>query len=117
MRYEKDMQYYIRFGHIPKDKISRYHKGDAIIKEEKGVSVWDCAFVNDVPFPLLPPNASETAMADYFYMLMGNKPVYLVTGTELSERGSVNEPLLGADIEIIQEYTEDYEYLKRIHTR
>ena len=111
------MKQYLRFGNIPKDKISKYHKGDVIVKDEKGVSVWECAWVNDVPFPLLPPNATETAMADYFYMLLGDKPVYLVTGTELAERGSVNEPLLDKDITIIREYTEDYEYLKRIHTR
>lgn len=108
---------YIRFGDIPKDKISRIHRGDAILGEEKGVSVWDCAFVNDVPFPLLPDNASEDCMADYFYHLLGNKTVYLVEGTELQERGSSNEPLLGKDIKIIREYTEDYKYLKQILTR
>lgn len=111
------IKYYLRFGHIPEDKKSKKYRGDAIIKEEKGVSVWNCAFVNDVPFPLLPQNASESAMADYFYMLMGNKPVYLVTGTELPECGSANEPLLDVDIKIIKEYTKDYEYLKRIHTK
>ena len=63
---------YLRFGDIPKDKISRMHRSDAVFGEEKGVSVWDCAFVNDVPFPLLPDNASEDCMADYFYMLFGN---------------------------------------------
>lgn len=108
---------YLRFGDIPKDKISRIHRSDAILGEEKGVSVWDCAFVNDVPFPLLPDNASEDCMADYFYHLFGNKPVYLVEGTELKERGSANEPLLGKDIKIVSEYTEVYKYLKRIHTR
>ena len=108
---------YIRFGDIPKDKISRIHRSDAILGEEKGVSVWDCAFVNDVPFPLLPDNASEDCMADYFYHLFGNKPVYLVEGTELKERGSANEPLLGKDIKVISEYTDVYKYLKRIHTR
>ena len=87
-----------------------------IIKTEKGVSVWNCVFVNDVPFPLLPDNTNEDGMADYFYMLFGNKPVYLVTGTELKENGSVNEPLLGDDIKIIHDYTKDYAYLKRIHT-
>jgi len=108
---------YIRFGDIPKDKISRIHRSDAILGEEKGVSVWNCAFVNDVPFPLLPDNASEDCMADYFYHLLGNKPVYLVEGTELQERGSVNEPLLGEDIKVVSEYTDAYKYLKRIHTR
>ena len=66
---------------------------------------------------MLPDNASESAMADYFYSLLGNKPVYLVTGTELKERGSANEPLLGKDIKIIKDYTADYEYLKNILRR
>ena len=108
---------YLRFGDIPKNKISRIHRSDTILGEEKGVSVWDCAFVNGVPFPLLPENASEDAMADYFYMLFGNKPVYLVEGSELEEKGSAGEPLIGKDIKIISEYTDAYEYLKRIHTR
>ena len=111
------MKSYLRFGHIPKDKISRVHRSDVVIRNEAGVSVWNCAFVNDVPFPLLPDKASEAVMADYFYFLLGNKPVYLVTGTELKERGSANEPLLGNDIEIIKEYTDDYEYLKSILRR
>ena len=111
------MKQYLRFGHIPKDKKSKAHKSDVVIREEKGVSVWDCAFVNDVPFPLLPINASESAMADYFYCLLGNKPVYLVEGTELAEKGSAGEPLLDTDISIIQEYTIDYNYLKRILRR
>ena len=108
---------YLRFGDIPKDKISRIHRSDAILGEEKGVSVWDCAFVNDVPFPLLPDNASESGMADYFYMLFGNKPVYLVEGSELEEKGSAGEPLLGKDIRVVCEYTDDYEYLKKILRR
>lgn len=111
------MTRYLRFGDIPKDKISKVHRSDAVIRNEAGVSVWNCAFVNDVPFPLLPDDASESAMADYFYFLLGNKPVYLVTGTELKERGSANEPLLGNDIEIVKEYTDDYEYLKNILRR
>ena len=111
------MKSYLRFGNIPEDKVSKVHRSDAIIRNEAGVSVWNCAFVNDVPFPLLPDNANESAMADYFYFLLGNKPVYLVTGTELKERGSANEPLLADDIEIIKEYTDDYEYLKGILRR
>ena len=111
------MKSYLRFGNIPEDKISKVHRSDAVIRNEAGVSVWNCAFVNDVPFPLLPDHASESAMADYFYFLFGNKPVYLVTGTELKERGSANEPLLGDDIKIIKEYTDDYKYLKSILQR
>lgn len=111
------MKYYLRFGDVPIDKVSKVHRSDQIIRNEVGVSVWNCAFVNDVPFPLLPDNASESAMADYFYMLLGNKPVYLVKGTELKEKGSANEPLLGKDITIVKEYTDDYEYLKGILRR
>lgn len=108
---------YIRFGDFPEDKISKAHRGDAITKVEEGLSVWNCAFVNDVPFPLLPENASESAMADYFDMLLGDKPVYLVSGTELESVGSDGEPLLGADAYIVRDYTGDYNYLKKIHTR
>ena len=104
---------YLRFGHIPKDKKSKVRKSGIVVGEEKGVSVWNCTFVNDIPFPLLPQNPSECAMADYFYHLLGDKPVYLVEGTELEECGSVGEPLLGDDIRIIKEYTDDYDYLKR----
>jgi len=111
------MKQYIRFGNIPKDKISKIHRSDEVQGLENGVSVWDCAFVDDVPFPLLPENPSENCMADYFHLLFGNKPVYLVTGTELPQKGFVGEPLLDTDIQIIQEYTEDYEYLKKILTR
>ncbi len=60
---------------------------------------------------------SESAFADYFYCLLGKKPVYLVTGTELKEKGSANEPLLSKDITIIKEYTNDYNYLKQILTK
>lgn len=107
---------YIRFGNIPEDRISKVHHGDSTYKNEAGVSVWNCAYVNNVPFPLLPPNASESAMADYFYMLFGDKPVYLVEGTELGSKGSAGEPLLSNDIRIVREITLDYTYLKTILT-
>lgn len=111
------MKYYIRFGHIPKDKISRIHRSDAILGEEAGVSVWNSIIANDVYFPLLPQNTNEAGVADYFYELFGNKPVYLVTGTELAQKGSDGEPLLGKDIKIVKELTDDYNYLKSIMTK
>ena len=114
---KRDTKCYIRFGDIPKDGVSKRYGSDTILYDEKGVSVWECAFVNGVPFPLLPKNASESAMADYFYMLFGNRPVYLVSGTELKKKGSANEPLLDKDITVIREYTQSYEYLKKIHTK
>ena len=107
-------EYYIRFGDIPKDFHSNVHKSDEVVFTENGVSVWDCIFVNDVPFPLLPDNVTQDGLADYFYCLLGNKPVYLVTGTKLLEKGSANEPLLDTDISIVKEVTKDYDYLKSI---
>ena len=65
-------------------------------------------------FPLLPDNVTQDGLADYFYCLLGNKPVYLVTGTKLLEKGSANEPLLDTDISIVKEVTKDYDYLKSI---
>ncbi len=107
---------YIRFGDIPKDGHSKVYRSDVVIGEEQGVSVWNCIFANGVPFPLLPEDATESCAADYFYMLLGNRPVYLVTGTELEKRGSAGEPLL-KDIEVLKEYTDNYIYLKRILQR
>ena len=60
---------YIRFGRIPPNEISKAHHGDAIIREEQGVSVWNCIEVNDVFFPVLLDNPSEACAADYFYCL------------------------------------------------
>ena len=36
------MEYYIRFGEIPKDGFSKIHRGDMIMGNEPGVSVYDC---------------------------------------------------------------------------
>ena len=108
------MKCYLRFGNLPTNNISKQYKSGEIIKEERGLSVWECTFVNDVPFPLLPENATEACMADYFYMLLSNRPVFLVAGTELEEKGSAGEPLLTAPITIIRDYTNDYHYLFKI---
>lgn len=102
---------FIRFGNIPKNKRSAKHASDAILGYEKGVSVWNCTFANDVPFPLLPNNYTESCVADFFYLLFSNKPVYLVNGTVIGTGGD-GEPLLGKDIHIIKEITNDYAYLK-----
>ncbi len=111
------MKCYLRFGNLPTGNISKQYKSGEIIKEEKGLSVWDCTFVNDIPFPLLPENATEACMADYFYLFLSDRPVYLVTGTELEQKGSVGEPLLVAPITFIRNYTDDYRYLKSIHSQ
>ena len=110
------MKYYIRFGDIPKDEISKVHRGDAVIGDEKGVSVWDSAIANDVYFPILPQNPNENAVQDYFGFIWGTKPVYLVTGDELNEKGACGEPLI-VNVNIIKELTDSYKYQKEIFSK
>lgn len=89
---------YIRFGEIPPTGRSRIHRGDAIIGEELGVSVWDCLYKNGryhivVPNPItmntLPDIEARLEKADYFQ----DVPVYLVNGVEVGT-GSDGEPVL-----------------------
>ena len=111
-----EVKVYLRFGDIPPEERSRKYNSGVEVDLEEGVSVWDCAMVNGVPFPLLPEGATEASMADYFYFLLGDRPVYLVTGTELEEKGSASEPLL-RNVTVIRDYREDYDYLRKIHTK
>ena len=107
---------YVRFGDIPTDGKSKVYKSGEVVKEELGVSVWNCAFANGVPYPILLTNfISETALADYISHLFGNRKVYLVTG-DVVGTGTVGEPLLN-NVTVIREYTDDYEYLKGILRR
>lgn len=104
---------YIRFGDIPKDFQSKVHRGDAIVRSEGGVSVWECVESDDMYYPILPENPNEHAISDYFRALFSDKPVYLVTGTRMFINGSDNEPLLMDDIKIIKQL--DYSWLKNIN--
>ena len=104
---------YLRFGDIPNNGKSKNGRTN---KSENGISVWEYYLVNGVPFPKLPSNPNEDCLADYFYMLLGNRRVYLVEGKQTGI-GSDGEPLLGNDIKIIEELTADYEYLRKIHTQ
>lgn len=104
------MRLYIRFGDIPKDFQSKVHRNDVIIRNEGGVSVWDCVQANDMYYPILPENPNEHAISDYFNLLFSDKPVYLVTGTEMFITGACGEPLLADDIVIIKKL--DYSFLK-----
>lgn len=97
---------YIRFGEIPEDKISRVHRGDAIIREEGGLSVWR-AITDGMGkyYPMLPSDANDDAISDYFYQLLeGDQRVYLVTGNEIGIEGADREPLI-TDPVILKEIT------------
>lgn len=111
-----DRKKYIRFGDIPENGVSVAHRGDAIYHNGEGLSVWNCCEVNDMYFPILSDPSNEDAVTDYFEMLFSNKPVYLVTGTELPDRGFDGEPLI-TDVDIVKELTDDYNYLKGIMSK
>lgn len=105
---------YIRFGDIPEDRVSKIHRGDTTYYNGDGVSVWEAVECNGSYFPLLSDSTNKDAIADYFYMLFSDRPIYLVKGTELQTRGFDNEPLLD-DIEIVRELTDDYAYIKEVN--
>lgn len=101
---------YVRFGDIPSDEHSNVYRNSEIVDEERGVSVWDAMEANGKIYPKLPDNPSEEAIHDYFMLLFSNRPVYVLTGTELSTRGTDDEPLL-RDVSIVEEI--NYDYFKR----
>ena len=88
---------YIRLGDIPSTGKSLIHRGDDIIGEEKGVSVWECIYINNQYRLLLPNPLNESAYDDigdllhpYYYI---DKPVYKVDG-DVVGYGADGEPLL-----------------------
>jgi len=102
---------YIRFGGIPEDQQSSVHFGDQVVRKEGGLSVWKAVEANGQYFPVLPEDTNEAGIQDYFSMLFSNKPVYLVTGTEMRLEGACREPLL-MDASVIKKL--DYSYLKEV---
>lgn len=105
-----ELPLYIRFGDIPKDKQSKVHFSDAIIRKEGGVSVWRAIYADGYYFPIMPNDVNENGIIDYFRFLFSDKPIYLVTGTEMRIEGADREPLLCDDITIIKKL--DYSWLK-----
>lgn len=106
---QESIPLYIRFGKIPENKISKVHRSDAVIREEGGLSVWRACRANGRYYPLLPEDANENGIADYFhYLLYSDEPVYLVTGTELCIEGADREPLLMDDVVVIKDITNFY---------
>jgi hypothetical protein len=99
---------YIRFGEIPKDGKSKVHRGDQVVREEAGVSVWRAIEDCGCYYPVLPDEPNENAIADYFHFLLhSDSKVFLVTGTEMFIEGADREPLL-MDCKVIKEITHYY---------
>lgn len=103
---------YLRFGEMPPDGKSKIHKGDTLIGEEDGVSVWECLECNGTYRLLVPNPCNANAMADIDSDLLRShyynpKPVFEVEGTVVGT-GSDGEPLL-SNITMIKKLADDIE--------
>ena len=75
------MQYFYRFGDIPKDEYSSiWNNNDEVIGKEKGVSVYEAhKNINGTYSPVITIPTNEKALNDFIYYIgyfIGNK--YLV---------------------------------------
>lgn len=91
---------YIRFGEIPIDEKSKvFYNGEYIVKEEDGISVFDCAIINNtvrLVLPIIVTSSALNCIDGFLYdYIHGDKRVsiYLVTG-DLVGYGCDNEPLI-----------------------
>lgn len=110
------MRNYIRIGEIPSDEKSRIHRGDAIIGEEDGVSVYDCIKLNNKYHIVMPLPLKEGQGMTYEcliqeitqcrYEIENPRKVYLVTGDEVG-KGRDNEPVI-RNVRIIKDITDYY---------
>ena len=99
---------YIRFGEIPDGGMSKVHLGEYEARSEGGLSVWKAVEVNGRYYPMLPKHPNLDSITDYFdQLLYSDKPVYLITGTEIAMEGADREPLL-QDWIVIKEITHYY---------
>ena len=104
---------YIRFGEIPSDGKSKVHRGDEIVREEAGVSVWRAVENCGCYYPILPEEPNENTISDYFHMLLhSDEKVYLVTGTEMFIEGADREPLL-MDVIILKDISHYYRHTSK----
>ena len=109
-------RYYIRIGEIPENEQSKIHRGDAVIGEEKGVSVYDTEFINGKWRIVMPFYFKEGQGQTYEALIQCvtecrykiNKPskVYLVSGKKVGN-GSDGEPVI-KNVKIIKDLTEQF---------
>lgn len=92
---------FIRFGGLPKGGRSKIWRGEEVVGEEKGVSVYDAVVRDDgisvcLPFPL------KRDTLDTFTGLVAyqNRHVYLVKG-DVVGKGNDGEPII-ENVEIIK---------------
>lgn len=102
------MPLYIRFGEIPSDEKSKVYRGDEIVREEAGVSVWEAIECDNRYYPILPDSPTDNTISDYFYLMLNSESnVYLVTGDRIFIEGADREPLL-INVKIIKDITYIY---------
>lgn len=104
---------YIRFGKLPIGK-SKIYRGDVLIGEEDGISVWECLEHNGTYRLLVPNPCNANAMADIDSYLLrshyyNSKPVFEVEGTVVGT-GSDGEPLL-SNITMVKKLANDIEQI------
>lgn len=97
------MQYYIRFGNIPKDeKSSIYFHGVDTGKKEIGVSVFNACKINGVYHIVIPNPCTGDTLDDIVrFMKYSSEPFFLVTGKKIG-LGTDNEPLI-INVKIIKD--------------
>lgn len=106
-------KFYIRIGDIPSNEKSKIHKGDSVIGEEDGVSVYNCIKLNNTYHIVMPLPLKEGQGITYENLIQEitqcryeiEKPrnVYLVSGMEIG-KGHDNEPLI-KNVKILKDLT------------
>lgn len=105
---------YLRFGELPPNGKSRIHRGDIIVGEEAGVSVWECIEHNGTYRLLVPNPCNANAMSDIDSELLKShyykpKPVFEIEGAVVGT-GSDGEPLL-SNITMVKKLADDIEQI------
>ena len=107
---------FIRIGEIPSDEKSKIHRGDAVIGEEIGVSVYNMVEINGnyhvvMPFPMKEGQGQTyecliQEVTQCRYEINFPRKVYLVTGYVVGI-GHDNEPLI-KNVQIIKDITRQF---------
>ena len=86
---------YMRFGDIPKGERSTVWNVETPVKKERGVSVYNCLYVDDdIIGVVLPLPITEGALNTFTNIVKyDDRPCYLVEG-DCVGKGSDGEPLL-----------------------
>ena len=117
----KDYNFYIRIGEIPENETSKIHRGDAIIGEEKGVSVYNAVKINNLWHIVMPPVFKEGQGHTYEALIQNvtecrfridsPQKVYLVKGKVVGN-GSDFEPVI-KNVKIIKDLTEQFKLFQK----